>query len=101
MECVIALRSGVYTVDVQPLIDIDSGEVTFIDFTEANHFSQPITPTDEAALVGFCTEMVELIPDSLKEFAAELLKQKLRGSDVTMTPLPEKVIDILERIWLE
>ena len=95
------LRSSVYTIDVQPLIDIDSGEVTFIDFTEANHFSQPITPTDEAALVGFCTEMVALIPESLKEFAAELLNQKLRGSDVTMTPLPEKVMDILERIWLE
>ncbi len=96
------LQTGVFTIDVQPLIDRHSGEVVFIDFTEANHYSYPITPMDESALVGFCSEMLALIPDSLIEVAEQLLKQKLRSSsDELMPPLPEKVVDILERIWLE
>lgn len=94
------LQSGVYTIDVQPLIDRDSGDVIFIDFTEAHRFSYPITSMDESALVGFCTEMLALIPDSLKEVASEMLKQELQSSDEMMkSPLPEKVVDVLERIW--
>jgi hypothetical protein len=96
------LQTGVFTIDVQPLIERDSGEVIFIDFTEANHFSYPLTPMDELALVGFCTEMLALIPDSLQEVAEQLLKQKMHSSsDEMMPPLPPKVVDILERIWLE
>jgi hypothetical protein len=96
------LQSGVYTIDVQPLIDRDSGEVVFIDFTEAHRFSYPITSTDESALVGFCTEMLALIPDSLKDFSSEMLKQELRSSDELMNnPLPEKVVDVVERVWFD
>jgi hypothetical protein len=96
------LKSGVYTIDVQPLIDMDSGELIFIDFTEANHFSNPLTPTDESGLIGFCGEMLALIPDSLKDVAAEMLRRELSGFDnKMMTPLPEKVDDLVERIWFE
>lgn len=96
------LQSSVYTIDVQPLIDIESGNVVFIDFTEANLFSySAITPMDESAIIGFCTEMSALIPDSLKENAADMLRQELRNLDAMPLPLPEKVVHILGRIWME
>lgn len=96
------LQSSVYTIDVQPLIDIESGDVVFIDFTEANYFSySAITPKDESAIIGFCTEMLALIPDSMKEDAAEILRQELRNPNAMTLPLPEKVVHVLERIWME
>lgn len=95
------LRLGVYTIDVQPLINKETGEVLFIDFTEANRLSIPLTPADESALVGFCGEMFALIPDSLRGLAVEVLKTEMNDLGNDTTQLPEKVIRILESLWLE
>ena len=96
------LKLGVYTVDVQPLINVNTGETIFIDFTEANYFSNPLTPSDEAALVGFCGEMIALVPDSLRGVAVEYLRSELvSGLSRSNTPLPENVIDILESVWVD
>ena len=95
------LKLGIYTIDVQPLINKETGEVLFIDFTEANRLSIPLTPVDESALVGFCGEMFALIPDSLRGLAVEVLKMEMNGLNNDTTQLPEKVIDILESVWLE
>lgn len=95
------LKAGIYTLDIQPLINIETGETTFIDFTEAKQLSS--LSDDESALVGFCSEMFVLIPDSLKEVAEDylrtelnLLKNRERG-----TLLPENILDIVESIWLD
>jgi hypothetical protein len=36
------LRANVITVDVQPLIDKENGDVIFIDFTEARQLVSPL-----------------------------------------------------------
>ncbi|KAL9189717.1 hypothetical protein ACHAXT_009392 [Thalassiosira profunda] len=95
------LSAGVYTIDVQPLISVDSGETLFIDFTEASHFANPLTTADESALVGFCSEMLAVIPESLRDVAAELLSSELDAMNRNNMPLPEKVVDIVEGLWLD
>ena len=94
------LRTGIYTLDVQPLMNIETGDTLFIDFTEAKHFSDPPSPTEESALVGFCTEMFALIPDSLRDVAEEYLRRELEIVSNSNTPLPEKILDILESIFI-
>jgi len=99
------LNRGIYTLDVQPLISIETGDTLFIDFTEAKHCSYPLSSLDESGLVGFCSEMIALIPDSLSGVAREYLMAELdhglsSGND-NETPLPEKVVDILESMWVD
>jgi len=99
------LRLGIYTIDVQPLVSVETGEVLFIDFTEARHFSRnSLSSFDESALVGFCSEMSTLIPDSLKNVAADYLRAELKDGTSNNNGemmLPEKVADIVESIWIE
>ena len=94
------LKAGIYTLDIQPLMNIETGETTFIDFTEAKQLSS--LSDDESALVGFCSEMFVLIPDSLKEVAEDYLRTELdllKNSESTL--LPENIQDIVESIWLD
>ena len=94
------LKAGIYTLDIQPLMNIETGETTFIDFTEAKQLSS--LSDDESALVGFCSEMFVLIPDSLKEVAEDYLRtvlDLLKNSESTL--LPENIQDIVESIWLD
>ncbi|KAL3810253.1 hypothetical protein ACHAXA_008743 [Cyclostephanos tholiformis] len=96
------LELGVYTIDVQPLINRETGEVLFIDFTEAKRISTPLSPVDESSLVDFCGEMLALIPNSLKGLAVEALKTEMIGlKNENTADLPGKVIDIIESVWLE
>lgn len=95
------LKAGIYTLDIQPLMNIETGETTFIDFTEAKQLSS-LSDEDESALVGFCSEMFVLIPDSLKEVAEDYLRTELdllKNSESTL--LPENIQDIVESIWLD
>ena len=95
------LKAGIYTLDIQPLMNIETGETTFIDFTEAKQLSS-LSDEDESALVGFCSEMFVLIPDSLKEMAEDYLRTELdllKNSESTL--LPENIQDIVESIWLD
>ena len=94
------LKAGIYTLDIQPLMNIETGETTFIDFTEAKQLSS--LSDDESALVGFCSEMFVLIPDSLKAVAEDYLRTELdllKNSESTL--LPENIQDIVESIWLD
>jgi len=52
-------------------------------------------------VLGFWGEMFALIPDSLRGLAVEVFKTEMNGLNNDTTPLPEKVIDILESVWLE
>ena len=94
------LKAGIYTLDIKPLMNIETGETTFIDFSEAKQLSS--LSDDESALVGFCSEMFVLIPDSLKAVAEDYLRTELdllKNSESTL--LPENIQDIVESIWLD
>jgi len=96
------LKVGIYTVDVQPLINTETGDTLFIDFTEAKRFSTPPSAEEESGLVGFCSEMFVLIPDSLKDEAGEYLRAELEKlSNGEEGPMSEKILDILESIWVD
>ena len=95
------LQLGVYTIDVQPLIDKATGDVVFIDFTEADYFSTIGDKDDTSAIVGFCGEMLTLIPERLKGIAVEILTTEMTNMKENNPPLSQKIIDILESSWLE
>jgi len=95
------LAAGVYTIDVQPLFLVETGDVLFIDFTEASRFSRPPSPSEESAMVGFCSEMRVLIPDSLRDEAKDRLIAELDVLRTKEAFLPEKVVDILESVWID
>lgn len=95
------LGARIVTLDVQPLIYKDSGELLFIDFTEARHLSDHLDSLDEAALVGFCTEMISLIPETSREMAIDYLKANLNDLVQDGAALDGKILEILESIWIE
>jgi len=106
VQCVVEtmvqmLQLGVYTIDIQPLINRTTGEIVFIDFTEADYFSAIGDGDDNSAIVGFCGEMLTLIPERLKGIAVEMLTMEMNNMKENDRPLPEKIIDILESSWLE
>jgi hypothetical protein len=94
------LLANTITVDVQPLIT-ESGEVLFIDFTEARQMAFPPTESDLAGATGFCNEMITLIPDGKKEDAAATLRFILKGLENEGTILQSDIYSIVESIWLE
>ena len=92
VQCVIRtlvqmLGAGVVTTDVQPLISKVTGEVLFIDMTEAkivftdSNGSRTISYVDQALASSFVSEMLGLIPvdasDELVRVANEQLNHEL------------------------
>jgi len=85
------LASNVITVDVQPLISKRTGDVLFIDFTEAKVISSTTSKSssssfmDLALVSSFCNEMMALIPSSndgndgkWQEFASKAFLEELK-----------------------
>jgi hypothetical protein len=95
------LGANIITVDVQTLISEETGEVLFIDFTEAMTLSLPATSKDIVAVVGFCNEIKALVPDSLQDMATHYLKVLLQGMDGNGMTLSSDVYSVLESVWLE
>ena len=95
------LGANIITVDVQTLISEETGEVLFIDFTEAMTLSLPATSKDIVAVVGFCNEIKALVPDSLQDMATHYLKVLLQGMDGNGMTLSSDVYSVLENVWLE
>lgn len=73
------LAANVVTVDVQPLISKKTGDVVFIDLTEAAELKPPLSFIDVALISSFCTEMAALIPDSLLPVASTALLDELKA----------------------
>lgn len=71
------LVAGVVTTDVQPLISRTTGEAVLIDMTEATVVEEPLTDIDRALIVGFCTEMISLIPERLLEVASKSFQTEM------------------------
>jgi len=94
------LRANIITVDVQPLIEMNTGKVLFIDFTEArNIFEGSDGSADAAGIVGFCSEMMALIPESLRDFTISYLKECVESVEMEGVVFGDAVKNVLESIW--
>jgi hypothetical protein len=71
------LAANVVTTDVQPLISKSTGELILIDMTEAQVIKEPLTFVDVALISSFCTEVINLIPESQLEVASQALLSEL------------------------
>lgn len=94
------LLANVITVDVQPLIS-DTGEVLFIDFTEAGRVSVPPTPRDLSGVVGFCNEMIALIPEDRRDYAMQYFELYLKDLEKHGFVLQEQVRSIVVSIFFK
>jgi len=89
------LAANVATVDVQPLISKQTGNVIFIDLTEAKELKPPLSFLDVALISSFCTEMAALIPDSLLPVASMALLDELHALEKRGVMLSKEVCDAL------
>lgn len=100
VQCIIRttvqmLAANIVTVDVQPLISKQSGDVVFIDLTEAQELRLPLSFLDVALLSSFCTEMAALIPESLLPVASTALLQELNALQQRGLVLSNEAYDAL------
>ena len=87
---------NVATTDVQPLISKATGDVLFIDLTEAQIMSKPVSFLDVSLASSFCAEIYSLIPEPLRNIAIEELQQQLKdGSGGVMGSMEEEIFDVL------
>mmetsp|Transcript_14959 Transcript_14959/g.32204 ORF Transcript_14959/g.32204 Transcript_14959/m.32204 type:complete len:256 (+) Transcript_14959:643-1410(+) len=101
------LAAGVLTTDVQPLISRSTGEVVFIDMTEAKIIStshaESLSFLDMALASSFCSEMIALIPEEYASIASrklvdELKAMELRGGGTGSNNLPRKeMLELIQR----
>lgn len=90
------LAANVVTIDVQPLISKQTGDVLFIDLTEAIELkSWPLSFMDASLVSSFCTEMAVLIPDSLLSVASEALLNELKAFEKRGVTLGNEVYEAL------
>jgi hypothetical protein len=74
------LAARTVTTDVQPLISQRTGDVLFIDLTEAKVLaSADISLVDLSLASSFVSEMLSLVPESLQGIAAKALWQELEA----------------------
>lgn len=83
VECIVRtmvqmLAANVVTIDVQPLISRQTGDVFFIDLTEATELKPPLSFLERTLISSFCTEMAALIPEYLLPVASNALLDELK-----------------------
>lgn len=91
------LAANVVTVDVQLLISKTSGQVTFIDMTEAQELKPPFDFLAKTLMSSFTSEMMTLIPDQFMSAAAKAATEeisKLETSGVVVSPEAMDVLHI-------
>jgi hypothetical protein len=90
------LAANSFTIDVQPLISPATGEVIFIDMTEAQTLHPPFSFLDTTLMSSFATEMLTLIPDTFLPLATKTvwLEIELLETDKGTT-LSSEAMDIL------
>ena len=71
------LAADIVTIDVQPLINSKTGDVLFIDLTEAQKLQPPYTFLDKALMSSFTNEMLALVPDRYVKEATSVMKKEL------------------------
>ena len=77
------LAAGIVTTDVQPLLSESTGDVLFIDMTEAKTLSllpdESLPFIDMVLASSFCAEMLSLIPEQYYDLASTALLHELQS----------------------
>lgn len=99
------LAAGVVTSDVQPLVSGATGEVVFIDLTEAERVRSgcgggggactAMDGLELARVAAFVGEMLSLVPEELEGVAAAALEEELVGAGGSGARLATKVYTVL------
>mmetsp|Transcript_11500 Transcript_11500/g.21503 ORF Transcript_11500/g.21503 Transcript_11500/m.21503 type:complete len:351 (+) Transcript_11500:97-1149(+) len=89
------LVANIVTTDVQVLISRETGSVLFIDMTEAKEMSDPPTFLDLALASSFVSEIVSMIPETLRSMASKTLLEELIQTDKKGIHLSREIYDIL------
>jgi hypothetical protein len=89
------LAANIITIDVQPLISKTTGEVIFIDMTEAQTLHPPFSFLDTTLMSSFATEMITLIPDSFKSMATKTILKEIYSMEANGTPLSSEAMEVL------
>ena len=90
------LAANTVTVDVQPLIDPSTGQVLFIDLTEAQELQVPYSDMDLVLLRSFVTEMWTLIPERFAKIAASDMVEEitvLESRGIALSHQAKEVLD--------
>lgn len=98
------LSANVAVTDVQMLISQKTGDVLFIDFSEARAISPSSTGTmsfmEQALLSNFIQEVSAMIPDDQIDFAADIVSQWLKRQKSEGVYLNEHTLALLEGQFL-
>jgi hypothetical protein len=91
------LAHSIVTIDVQPLIAQTSGEVIFIDMTEAQVLQSSSSSSflDQALMGSFTTEMLALIPEKWAPLAAQSVQaevDRLADQGVTLSEQAQEIL---------
>jgi len=89
------LAANVVTTDVQPLINRETGDVLFIDMTEAQVMSAPPTFLDLALASSFCSEMTSIIPESMGKFASTILLEEVQQALDRGVTFQSEILDLM------
>jgi hypothetical protein len=90
------LAHNIVTIDVQPLIAQSSGDVVFIDMTEAQVLQPSSSSFLNQALIGsFTTEMLALIPEKWASLAAQNVRTEVDRLSEQGIALPTPAREIL------
>lgn len=90
------LAANIVTIDVQPLISKDTGDVIFIDMTEAKILLKPLSSIDKVTMSSFISEMVNLIPEKYDEVAKREMLNELDRMKMNGNGLSIEAMDILQ-----
>eukprot|EP00746_Dinoflagellata_sp_MGD_P026365 gnl/MRDRNA2_/MRDRNA2_162134_c0_seq1.p1 gnl/MRDRNA2_/MRDRNA2_162134_c0~~gnl/MRDRNA2_/MRDRNA2_162134_c0_seq1.p1 ORF type:complete len:392 (+),score=67.02 gnl/MRDRNA2_/MRDRNA2_162134_c0_seq1:149-1177(+) len=93
------LAANVVTSDIQPLASKQTGDVLFIDLTEAQVMSTPPSFLDLAAASSFCAEMLSLIPAKFSYMVSTTLQTELEALDSRGLSLQSEVYDTLRGVF--
>jgi hypothetical protein len=89
------LAANIVTIDVQPLISKETGQVIFIDMTEAQELKPPFAFLAITLMSSFTTEMMTLIPEEYMSIASKSALQEIAKLDVNGVRLSPEAMEVL------
>lgn len=89
------LAANIVTIDVQPLIDQRTGNVIFIDMTEAQELRPPFSFLDQVLMGSFVTEMLTLIPERFVDTASRAMLEEIASLQTKGVTLSDQAKDVL------
>ena len=90
------LSENIVTIDVQPLISRDTGQVLFVDFTEATTFDTQSTVdvSNNPTIRNFISEIMLLMPESLHDnIATKIFLQEVKKYPIESKELKKVLIE--------